>query len=99
MRLSADATLIVIGLRIPPPLQARFAPPARTSPAHHSVAEGLPLVRVCRDTLASCAPPRFMASATPVEEEPIIGEAEALENLLDGAGVTTLVMCGALSAL
>ena len=99
MRLSADATLIVIGLRIPPPLLARFAPRARTSPAHHSVAESLPLVRVCRDTLASGAPPRFMASATPVEEEPIIGEAEALENLLDGTGVTTLVMCGALSAL
>lgn len=105
LRLPADATLIVIG--------AQEAVGDRRSSAAASVEanlasliaawrkHGLPLVHVRLDN-APAAP--FEACATPLDGETVIGAGSGfagseLERMLDDAGATTLVLCGALSAV
>lgn len=102
MRLPADGTLIVVGAQ-----EAIGADCAVEANVASLVAmwrkEGLPVVHARLDSASGNS---SRAWAAPIEGEIVIESGEAgafagssLERLLDDAGATTLVLCGALSAL
>jgi nicotinamidase-related amidase len=104
LRLPADGTLIVAGAQ--EAIGADCAPGFEANLASLVAAwrkEGLPVVHARLDSGPAAS---FKACAAPLEGETVIdaGAAgaftgSALEVLLDNAGATTLVVCGALSAV
>jgi nicotinamidase-related amidase len=104
LRLPADGTLIVAGAQ-----EAMSADRPHGVEANLALLvaawrkEGLPVVHVRLDSAPAAS---FEARPTPLEGETVVdaGPAgafvgSALEILLDDAGATTLVVCGALSAV
>ena len=109
MRLPADATLIVVGAQVAIDHTDRcagLAPGVDANLASLIAAwrkEGLPIVHV---RLCDAPERPFEAFATPLEGEAVIGASAAsafaaseLEDLLDAAGATTVVLCGSLNAV
>jgi nicotinamidase-related amidase len=109
MRLPADGTLIVVGAQEAIDHSCGSAGDSRRVEANLALLiaawrkEGLPLVHV---RFSSAPGGRFEACATPLDGETVIRASAAsafagsgLEGVLDDAGATTLVVCGALNAL
>ena len=109
MRLPADVTLIVVGAQdaIAPPLGAGGGRSGKANLASLIAVwrkEGLPIVQAGLDSASSAS---FKASAATLSDGETAIAADAagaffkteLGSLLEDAGVTTLVLCGALSAV
>ena len=108
LRLPADATLIVVGAQeaVGPRRYGGGCPTGVEANLASLIAawrkQGLPLIHVRLDN-APGAP--FKVWATPLDGETVIGAGggafagSELEGMLDDAGATTLVLCGALSAV